>query len=138
MAQGAVAIQGLKELQRAFSKMEDDVAGDLAMELQEAAEPVRKLTEQYIVAGGGGFPGMRGVAQGRDRNYWAGMRVGVSKRDATAFIAPAWRSNKGTPQGATLALQYRFRMEGAVEDRSDEIEHQLEKMIDRIADHHGF
>jgi hypothetical protein len=138
MAQGAVAIQGLKELQRVFAKMEDDVAGDLVMELQEAAEPVRKLTEQYILGGGGGFPGMRGIAASRDASYWSSMRVGVSKRDATAFISPSWRSNKGTLQGAQLALQYRFRMEGAVEDRGDEIEQQLEKMIDRIADHYGF
>ena len=117
---------------RAFGKFEEDLQGDLVMELQEAAEPVRKLTETYVLSGGGGFPAMSGVD-----SYWAGMRVGVSKPSSTVWIAPAWRSNKGTLQGKILAVQQRFRMEGAVQDKSNEIEDRLGDMLDRMSHEWG-
>jgi hypothetical protein len=131
VATGAVAVRGLKELQRAFNKMEDDVAGDLVMELQEAADPVRKLTEQYILGE------MRGVAQSRDAAYWSAMRIGVAKRQSTVYVAPQWRSNKGTRQGRILAVQERIRMERAVETKSGEIEKRLGDWLDRMADDWG-
>lgn len=131
-ASAAVQVEGLRELVRAFDKFDKDLTQDLVSELQEAAGPVAKVAEQYILGGGGGFPGMRGV----DR-YWAGMRVGVSKSQGTVWVAPSWSSNKGTLQGKILALQERFRMEGAVEDKSDEIEKRMGDWIDRMADDWG-
>ena len=132
MAQGAVHTTGLKELIRAFNKFDKDLVDDLAMELQEASGPVATLTEQYILSGGGGFPAMSGVD-----SYYAGMRIGVSKSTSTVWVAPAWRSNKGTLQGRILAVQERFRMEGAVEDKSDEIEDRMGDFLDRLASDWG-
>ena len=132
MAQGAVHTEGLKELMRAFNKFDKDLVGDLVSELQEAAGPVRSLAEQYILAGGGGFPAMSGVD-----SYWAGMRIGVSKSTSTVWVAPQWRSNKGTLQGKILAMQERFRMEGAVEDKAGEIEDRMGDFLDRLADDWG-
>ena len=134
MAKGAVATKGLKELIRAFNKFDKDLTQDLVWELEEAADPVRKTTEEYILQGGGGFPSMRGVAKDP---YWAGMRIGVSRSTSSVWVAPAWRSNKGTLQGQILAMQYRWRMEGAVEDKADEVEKKIGKFLDTLADDWG-
>lgn len=129
---GAVAVKGLRELIRSFDVMDHALTTDLVDEIVEAADPVRKLTEQYITGGGGGFPGMRGVVGQWD--YVKEMRIGVSRRQAEVYIAPAWRRDGSRPQ---LAMQLRWRMEGALEDKADEIEKRLGDFLDVLADHWG-
>lgn len=132
---GAVKLEGLKELVRAFNKYDRDLVDDLGNELAEAAGPVRSTTESYITAGGGGFSAMRGVV-GRGA-YVADMRVGFSKGRATAYVAPLWRSNKGTPQGRVLSAAIRRRMEQAVEDHGSDVEARVGHFLDTLADDWG-
>jgi len=134
MAKGAVAVTGLKELVRAFDKFDRDLTNDLGNELTAAADPVRSTAESYVTAGGGGFSAMRGVVG--ESAYVSDMRVGFS-RPSTAYVAPLWRSNKGTPQGAVLAAALRRRMERAVEEKSGEIEQRLGDFLDTLADDWG-
>lgn len=129
---GEVEVSGLKELLRACRKMSKDLEQDLVWELEEAAQPVRRLTEQYILGGGGGFGEMVGVD-----SYWASMRLGVSRALGTVWMAPFWRRNAGTPQGQVLKVHFLFRMEGAVEDKGSEIEKRMGDWIDRMADDWG-
>lgn len=137
-AAGAVRVRGLRELMRDFNKMSRGIANDIAMELEEAAQPVAMLSQQYILRGGGGFPQMIGVAQSRDSDYWSAMRVGVEKGRGLVYVAPFFRSNKGTPQGQVLAVHYRFRMEGALEDKQDEVYERLEGVIDTLGHLYDF
>jgi hypothetical protein len=130
-----VKLDGLKQLVGAFNKFDRDLVGDLGNELAEAAAPVRTTTEEYITGGGGGVSSMRGVV-GRSE-YLSHMRVDFSKRLSTAYVAPQWRSNKGTPQGRVLSGAIRRRMEQAVDDRSSEVEARVGRFLDTLADDWG-
>lgn len=128
MAQeGAIRVLGLKELVRAFDKMNRDLVNDLGDELEAAAAPVRTVTEEKVGQ-------MRGVVGRSD--YVKDMRIGFS-RPSTAYVAPLWRSNKGTPQGRVLAGAIRRRMDQAVEEKSSEVEQRLGHFIDTLADDWG-
>jgi len=127
---GQVRIKGLKQLGRAFQRMDKALAKELADELKQAGEPVAERTSQYIVSGGGGFPALRGVAA--RPGHWENMRVGASRSLGKAWVAPAWNSNKGTFQGQILAVQIRFRMEGALEDESDAVQELVDKWLGEL------
>jgi hypothetical protein len=129
-AVGQVRIKGLKELGRAFQRMDKALVKELVEELKQAAEPVKERTSQYIVSGGGGFPAMRGIAA--RPGHWEDMRVGASRSLGSAWVAPAWRSSKGTLQGQILAVQFRFRMEGALEDESDAVQELVDKWLGEL------
>ena len=130
MATGAVSVIGLKELVRATDKFNRDLTRDLGDELEQAGEPVRKAVEEKVSPAGG----MEGVV-GRSA-YVQDMRVGFS-RPSTAYVAPLWRSNKGTPQGKALASAIRRRMDRSVEEKTPEVERRLEHFIDTLADDWG-
>ena len=134
MATGAVYVKGLAELNRDFRKISKELSKETKKALAKAAEPVARQTEEYIVSGGGGFPGMRGV-RGRSA-YVKDMRIGATNK--SIYVAPAWSSNAGTIQGAILAMQINFRMEGALEDKSDEITEALDKALGHLFDDNGF
>lgn len=129
-AVGQVRVKGLKQLGRAFERMDKALAKELANELKQAGEPVAKRASQYTVSGGGGFPAMRGIAARPGR--WEEMRVGASRSLGKAWVAPSWRSNKGTLQGQILAIQLRFRMEGALEDESEAVQELVDKWLGEL------
>lgn len=132
-----VEVEGLRELVRAFQRMSKDLADDLVMELQEAADPARKLTEQYITGGGGGFPAMTNVPL--TRAYEASrVRVGVSKGQGLVYLAPDWRSKRIRQSNPMFGLNIRWRMEAAVEDSADKIEKNLGDWLDTLADSWGY
>lgn len=134
-ATGSVRVRGLSELVRDFYRISKDVGRDIVDELEEAAQPVKLLSEEYVRSGGGGFPPISGVANDA---YYSGMRVGVSRAESLVYVAPAWSSDKGTLQGAILAVQLRFRMEGALEDQRTEVYAKLEQFIDTLAHLYDF
>ena len=136
MATGSVRVRGLKQLTRDFKKMSADIGRDLTWELQEAADPVRKLTEQYILQGGGGFPGMRNMPP---TSYYSEMRIGVDVGRGVVYVAPAWSSGTGAGSPRpNVAMEFGWRMEGALEDKEDEVFSGVESMLDRMADEFGF
>ncbi len=134
MAKGAVYVHGLNELNRDFGKISKDLSKTTKKALAKAGEPVARLTEQYIESGGGGFSAMAGV-KGRSA-YVADMRIGATNK--SVYVAPAWNSNKGTIQGSILAMHITFRMQGALEDRSDEVTEELDKALGNLFDDNGF
>jgi hypothetical protein len=136
-AYARVHVEGLDSLLRAFNRFDKDLTQDLVDTLAEAADPVRKTTVEYVVSGGGGFPAIRGIATSSERGYWSSMRIGVSRSAGEVYIAPGWRSNKGTPQGATLAGALSRRMEGAIEDKADVVEDRMGDWLDELADNWG-
>ena len=126
---GAVVhVSGLRELQRAFQRMDRDVAQDLVWELQEAADPVRKATEQMLLADLVNLP---------PTPYYAGMRIGVSRAQGSVYIAPAWHARRVGPPRPTFGSSIAVRMEAAVERHADEVEQRLDKWLDRMADEWG-
>ena len=135
MAAGAIETRGLRELTRAFSKFDKDLVQDMVFELEEAADPARKLSEQIILGGGAGMAGMENMPR---TPFYADMRIGVSKGQGLVYVAPAW--HRGTGAGTSrprLAVSFRKRMERAVEDRSKEIEEKMGKWLDTLADDWG-
>lgn len=126
---GAVRVKGQRELIRAFNKMSKDLAQDLIWELEEAADPVRKLSTERILAEMVNMP---------RTPYYADMRIGVSRGTGTVYVAPAWRRGTGAGTGRpALAGSFRKRMEAALDAKSNEVERGLEKFIDRLADDWG-
>ena len=131
MAQGAVVrIHGLKEMVRAFDKINRDLVHDLGDEMEQAGIPVQKAVEE-MVSPAGGMSGVVGEAA-----YVQDMRIGFT-RPSTAYVAPLWRSNKGTKQGRVLASAIRRRMDRAVEEKASEVEQRLGHFIDTLADEWG-
>lgn len=124
---GAVRVRGLKELQRAFRKMDKDVAQDLVWELQEAADPVRKLSTELILGELVNMP--------RTPEY-ADMRIGVSGARGAVYVAPAWRRTGGSPR-PSLGASMGKRMEAAVETKAGDVEKRLGDWLDRMADEWG-
>ena len=69
---------------------------------------------------------------------YADMRIGVAKRASTVYVAPEWR--RGTGAGTSrpaLAISMRKRMERALEEKSKQVEHDLGKFLDTLADDWG-
>lgn len=134
---GAVSyIEGLKELVRAFDKMDKDLSQDLVDELAEAFSPVAPAARQIILGGGVGYAPMN-VRNSREPSYWASMSIGFSRGQSQAWVAPAFRSNKGTAQGSVMASAYRRRMEAAAKDKFDECNKRLGHWLDTLADDWG-
>ena len=127
---GQVRIKGLKQLGRAFQRMDKALAKEMADELKKAGEPVADRASQYIVSGGGGFSAIAGIAA--RPGHWENMRVGASRSLGKAWVAPAWRSSKGTLQGQILAEHMRFRMEGALEDESEAVQELVDKWLGQL------
>ena len=98
-------------------------------ELQEAADPVRKLSEQLILGELVNMP--------RTPAY-ADMRIGVAKRASTVYVAPEWR--RGTGAGTSRAdpgcLDAQAHGAGA-RGEGKQVEHDLGKFLDTLADDWG-
>ena len=126
---GAIAVEGQRELIRAFNRFNKDLVQDLVFELEEAADPARKLSTEIIL----------GELENMPRTpAYADMRIGVSKGTGTVYVAPAWR--RGTGAGTArprLALSFHKRMVRAVEQSRGEIEHKLGDWLDTLADEWG-
>ena len=133
MAGGTIRTSGLRELVRAFGKMEKDLQTELTRELQEAAEPVRELATQVILGGGAGLGAMVNVPQ---TPTYARMKIGVSGK-GIVYIAPDWRPGGIGTRRPNLGAGELKRMQAAVDDRADAIVDRLDQMLERMADDWG-
>jgi hypothetical protein len=133
MAGAVVETSGLQGLIRAFQKMSRDVAQDFVWELQEAADPVRKRSTEIILS-----PPSTGMRNMPRTPFYADMRIGVAKAQGIVYVAPDWHRGSGAgTRRPNLADEFIVRMERALEENSDEVEHGVEKMLDRMADEWG-
>ena len=129
-----INVKGLRETYRAFGNISDDVQGELRDGLEQAAKPVQALGERYALERIRNMP--RSPA-------WAEMKIGVSKREALVFMAPATKGRAGRGRTkrkrknlANLLLER--SMEPAVEDNVERTERGLEDVIDKLSRREGF
>lgn len=127
MTTGTVRVSGLRELTRAFKKMEGDLKNELRRELAKAALPVRELAEQLSLTGISNMP---------RSPRWADMRIGVTQN--SVYIVPVAKRRGGSGRANLKGLLLDRAMEPAVERKQADIVEGVGQMIDKLAGHSGF
>jgi len=125
MAAGAVRVRGLRELNRAFSKLAKDTKKELTGELKKAAEPVRGRAEELAVS--------------RIRNIgssWSAMRVGATAK--MVYVAPRRRRSGGSPRPNLAPLLLERALVPALDEKQGEVIDSVEQLLDRLGNDAGF
>lgn len=125
MAAVTTRIEGLREVNRALSKVNRQVAKEVRDELKRAAGPVSEEAEA--------------LASGRIRNLgpaWGRMKVG--SRSDSVFIAPRSRRRGGSPRPNLGGLLMRRAMIPAARSKRGEVERAVEEALDRLGRKAGF
>lgn len=128
----ALAVRGLKELTRTFSRAPSDVKRAYRAELRTVGEPVRFTAEQLAVS-----------TIRRMTPAWSKMRTGVTTR--LVYVAPRERGLKGRgdapgrrPKFGTLLMDR--AMQPALDRNRPRVETDFDQMLDRLVtkwDHDG-
>lgn len=122
---GALAVEGLTELDRAFAQLGRDVKQGLRGELLKAAEPARSAAEQLAR---GEIPRIGG--------RWWQMRLGMTSKDV--YLAPKSRRRPGGSPRPNLGVLLLTRaMFPAAEQMEPLVAAQLEGWVGRVADAAG-
>ena len=128
---GAVRVNGLRELTRAFGKISKDLSNEVRDELLEAVEPVKQRAEQLALSRIRNMP---------ESPAYAEMRTGVSRARGVVFMVPAWRSrrrpNRRRPNVGALLVER--AMDPAVDEKTDDIVRGVEHVLDRLGRENGF
>lgn len=119
-----LAVKGLKELTRTFSKAPSDVNRAYRAELRTVAEPTKSTAET--------------LATSRIRKMtpaWAKMRVGITQK--LVYVAPRQRGVKGRagqvrrrPKFGTLMMDR--AMQPALDQHQAQIARDFDVMLDRL------
>ena len=128
----AVQVQGLQELVRAFELMPAEVVEEFTWELLEAAEPVKLAAQAKAPTA------LRNMAYTRE---WAAMRVGVSRRDTTVWVAPQLRGRRQNSPASKAAFAKGIQeraLDPALDENAGNVINRIDDMLDRIAQSHGF
>lgn len=119
---GAVRVEGLRELSRAFARADRKVSRELRRELRNAARPVADEAER--------------LAKARIRNMtddWSEMRVGVTRREV--YIVPVERGTKARlrrrPNLKDLLLDE--AMEPALDAKREEVVDGIRHVLETVA-----
>lgn len=118
-------ISGLRELQRALSKINREVANEVREELKKVAEPVRSDAEHRA------FSAIRNIG-----SVWSRMRTGVTM--SSVYIAPSARRRGGSPRPNLGVLLLEEAMWPALEDKQESILDDVGDAFDRLAFRSGF
>ena len=121
---GGVEVRGLRELDLAFGKLSKELQAAVRAEEAKVAEPVKQRAEYRAVTG------IRKLGP-----VWASMRIGVTARNV--YVAPAMRRRRGSPR-PNLFGELLEEMEGALDDKRDEVVAGFELMLDALAAGAGF
>jgi len=127
--EGAVRVRGLKELTRAFNGMSKDIAQDLVWELQEAADPVRKMAEPLALTRISNMP---------SSPQWATMKIGVSKAKGSVYMFPASRRRGGSGRPNLADLLMGRSMEPALEANENEVVDRVDHLLARLGGEYDF
>lgn len=121
VAGGAVRVQGLRELNRAFKVADARLAKELRVALRDAAEPVRAEAEQLALS-----------TITRMTVPWSQMRIGVTS--TRVYVAPRQRGarqpQRKRPNLAALLL--RRSMLPALDHNQAEVVHRLDEMLGTV------
>lgn len=125
-------LRGMAELQRAFAHSSREARTVVRREFRGIAEPIAREAEQLSLSRIRHMPGSP---------RWAQMRIGVTRR--AVYVAPKKRGVRGRTdprrrQNLAGLLMTRA-MEPALQHHESSITHDVERALDRIADHfnHG-
>lgn len=129
--QGAIAVTGVADLQRAFGNLSRDLGKGVREALAAAADPVR--ADASLLA----REEISGLARARTpigQSWWQ-MRVGVTRQ--SVYVAPVQRGVKSKGRGkrrrpnlAPLLLEK--AMEPALERNRDRVEHEILSQLDEL------
>lgn len=123
----AVAVTGLRELERAFRRTDRALAGDLKDALEEAAAPVRSDAQALAASE---------ISHVRPGDPWAGMRIGTGR--SIVYVAPIERGAKSRGDERKRRPKFGTKlmtdaMEPALERNRGKVETRLDKMLDELA-----
>ena len=119
-AADTVRVEGLRDLNRAFSRADRKLQTELRTTLREVAEPVRADAERLAKSG---IPRI-GVP-------WSQMRVGVTAH--SVYIAPKRRGGKGARRRPNLAgLLLGRSMLPAIDKNRPQVVRGIERMLDEV------
>lgn len=121
-----LAVRGLKELTKTFSKAPLDVKRAYRQELRTIAEPVQRTAETLAITK---------IRRMADSPQWAKMRIGVTQR--LVYVAPRQRGVKSSARAGrrrrNLAGLLADRvLEPALERNRSRVEADFERMLDRL------
>lgn len=119
MADAAVRVQGLRELQRAFRVADKELAKELRGTLREVAEPVRAEAEQLAV-----------TRISRMTVPWSRMRVGVTQ--STVYVAPRRKGVRGRSHPRSRPNLFDLLMGRSLQPALDHNEQRIEQAVDRM------
>jgi hypothetical protein len=118
---GAVRVKGLKEMQRAFRKMDKDLSKELRSELRAAGNIVRDEA--------------RSLFSGIDARSASGYRTVVRQRG----VAVEQRLPRTTGQHPSYGvLQMTRALEPALDTMQSKVIDRVDQMLDRLGGENGF
>ena len=125
MASQTVRVEGLREVNRALSRLNKNAAKAVRDELKAAGEPVRREAESMAVAH------IRRIGP-----EWSKVRLGATSRDV--YIAPRRRRGRGSsrPNLAILLMERAFKPAARLHER--EIVMRVGQALDRLIGRAGF
>lgn len=116
-----VAVEGLRDLQRAFRVADETLSRELTKTLREVAEPVRADAERLAVAG------IRRITL-----PWSAMRIGVTK--TSVYLVPRKRGarfpQRRRPNFKNLLLDR--AMLPALERNEDQVLEGMEDLLEHV------
>jgi hypothetical protein len=127
--EGAIRVEGLRELERAFKLYGRGLEKGVREALEAAAEPVKSDAQALALAE------IPRISLPSTTVPWHRMRIGVTRR--TAYIAPEQRGDKSRrgarrrPKFATKLLEE--AMEPALDRNRSRVERELSDALDDLA-----
>ena len=113
-------VEGLRELQRAFSVADKTLAKELRSRLRDVAEPVRAEAERLALQ-----------EISRIGIPWSRMRIGVTR--SLVYVAPVERGRRSRHRRPNLAdLLMGRAMSPALEANQDRVVHEFEELLDDV------
>jgi hypothetical protein len=116
-----VRVHGIREVTAAFRKIDGELAKRFGSDLKKAAEPVAEESRRTVTR-------YRGASVGTIRAKQSGARV---------FVEQSARKVTGH-RGDFGALQLRNVLEPALEDQSDHVFAEVERILDKYSSAAGF
>jgi hypothetical protein len=120
-----VRVKGLRELDRAFAKLDKNLKKDLRNELKLAGEPVRAKAESLA------FSEISHIGP-----VWGRMKIGVTTKHV--YVAPRARRAGGSSRPNLGRLLMAEAMEPALEKERGEVLKRVDEMLGRLGGDAGF
>lgn len=122
MSDGAIRVNGLRDLNRALARTSKDVRLGIRKELRQVAEPIRSSAESLA------FSRISHIGVN-----WSRMKVGVTQD--LVYVAPRQRGTKTrSRKRPNLAVRLmEDAMQPALDRHANEVEAELDDMLGRVA-----